>query len=193
VFTGSFGSPGSGAGQFGEAVGVAVNEATGDVYVLDKANDRVEIFNANGSKFEGEFNGSGLGLGILGSGQLLNEGRAAGSGGLPEEAPTGRFDEPEGIAIDNDPSSPSYGDVYVADTHGHAEGTGKVEQVIDKFSASGEYILGRSLITQTVLNSAKSVSGLSVMSRSTHMGTYGSRSITLALQNTKWRATLMGS
>ena len=139
VFTGSFGSPGSGPGQLGEPAGLAVNETTGDIYYLDKINNRVEIFNSTGSKFEGEFNGSGVGLGMLGSGQLLNEGKAAGSGGLPEEIPTGRFDEPVGIAVDNDLSSPSFGDVYVADTHGRAD---KIpgEEVVDKFSASGEYI-----------------------------------------------------
>jgi len=142
VFTGSFGSPGSGPGQLGEPAGLAVNEATGDIYYLDKTNNRVEIFNSTGSKFEGEFNGSGLGLGLLGSGQLLNEGKAAGSGGLPEELPTGRLNEPVGIAVDNDPSSPSFGDVYVADTNGHKGGpTFEDEQkVVDKFSGSGEYI-----------------------------------------------------
>jgi DNA-binding beta-propeller fold protein YncE len=145
MFTGSFASPGSGPGQLNEPAGVAVNEATGDVYVVDKANDRVEIFNKDGSKFEGEFNGSGLGLGIMGSGQLLNEGKAAGSGGLPDEVPSGRFDEPEEIAIDNDPNSPSFGDVYVADARGrvHKEKEGNFEDarmVIDKFSAGGEYI-----------------------------------------------------
>jgi hypothetical protein len=142
VFTGSFGSPSSGPGQLGEPAGIAVNEATGDVYVVDKANNRVEIFNKDGSKFEGEFNGSGLGLGNMGSGTLLNEGKAAGSGGLPEEVPSGRFDEPEWIAVDNDPSSPSFGDVYVADARGHKEG-GTLEEdreVVDKFSATGEYI-----------------------------------------------------
>jgi DNA-binding beta-propeller fold protein YncE len=143
VFTGSFGSPGSGAGQLGEPVGVAVNEATGDVYVLDKGNNRVEIFNSTGSKFEGEFNGSGLGLGILGSGTLLNEGKAAGSGGLADEVPSGRFDEPVGIAVDNDPSSTSFGDVYVADARGNKYGAGSFEvarMVVDKFNASGEYL-----------------------------------------------------
>jgi len=145
VFIGSFGAPGSGPGQLGESAGLAVNEATGDIYYLDKANNRVEIFNANGSKFEGEFNGSGLGIGTMGSGLLLDEGKPAGSGGLPEEVSSGRFNEPVGIAVDNDPGSPSFGDVYVADTHGHAHGTeigGHLEsqQVVDKFSASGEYI-----------------------------------------------------
>jgi DNA-binding beta-propeller fold protein YncE len=142
VFTGSFASPGSGPGQLGEPSGVAVNETTGDVYVVDKANNRVEIFNHDGSKFEGEFNGSGLGLGIMGSGQLLNEGKAAGTGGLPEEIPSGRFNGPEEIAIDNDPSSPSFGDVYVADAETQAivHNTQTRNPVVDKFSATGEYI-----------------------------------------------------
>ena len=137
VFTGSFGSPGSGAGQLGEPGGIAVNEATGDIYYLDKTNDRVEIFNSTGTMFEGEFNGSGLGLGMLGSGTLLNEGKAAGSGGLPEEVLRGRFDEPVGIAVDNDPSSPSHGDVYVADSRGNRDSE---KPVVDKFSSEGEYI-----------------------------------------------------
>ena len=154
LFTGSFGAPGSGPGQLGESAGLAVNEATGNIYYLDKANNRVEIFNANGSKFEGEFNGSGLGIGTMGSGLLLNEGKPAGSGGLPEEVSSGRFNEPAGIAIDNDPSSPSHGDVYVADTRGNMEGVRKAgetpeeertqgeeaRKVVDKFSANGEYI-----------------------------------------------------
>jgi len=155
VFTGSFGSPGSGPGQLGEPAGIAVNETTGDIYYLDKTNDRVEIFNSTGTKFEGEFNGSGLGLGMLGSGQLLNEGKAAGSGGLPEEVPTGKFGKPMGIAVDNDPSSPSFGDVYVADDEGNTpvikqkpgetpeeekQESEERRRVVDKFSASGEYI-----------------------------------------------------
>ncbi len=85
-------------------------------------------------KFEGEFNGSGL---------LVGEGMAAGSGGSVDEESTGRFSEPEGIAVDNDPSSPSAGDVYVVDT-GH---TGLNEhgelvpfRVVDKFSGTGKYL-----------------------------------------------------
>ena len=51
----SFGSEGSGNGQFKEPVGVAVNDSTelgdeqaGDVYVADKGNKRVEVFSAAG-------------------------------------------------------------------------------------------------------------------------------------------------
>jgi DNA-binding beta-propeller fold protein YncE len=108
----SFGEEGSAAGKLSGPRGVAVNESSGDIYVVDKGNDRVEYFNSTGA-YVGEFNGSG---------ENLAEGKAA---------PTGRFSEPEAIAIDNEAGSPSEGDVYVADS-GH--------NVIDKFSASGKYI-----------------------------------------------------
>ena len=121
-------------GGFAGPAGIAVNETTGDVYVVDKGNNRVEVFNAAGTKLEGEFNGSGS--------NVLVEGKPAGSGGLPGEVPTGRFDEPEGIAVDNDPASPSFGDVYVVDTKGHILGSSSEEErmMIDKFTAGGRYI-----------------------------------------------------
>src|SRR5215468_4405374 len=45
----SFGSTGSGAGQFQAPVGVAVNQSTGDVYVADSGNARVQKFDATGT------------------------------------------------------------------------------------------------------------------------------------------------
>jgi hypothetical protein len=123
---------------------VAVNEATGDVYVLDKgetpgAHGRVVVFNKTGV-FVSEFDGSGT----------LGEGTAAGSGTEPGEIPTGRFEAPEAIAVDNscvlrkrddaeltqkecEKQDPSNGDVYVADTGEH-------HRVIDKYSAEGKYL-----------------------------------------------------
>lgn len=89
TFSSSFGGPGSGPGQLSEPGGVAVNEETGDVYVVDRGNKRVEWFNLTGTKLEGEFNG--------------------------DETPGGSFYEPVGIAVDNDALSPSHGDVYVDD------------------------------------------------------------------------------
>ena len=113
VFGGSFAGKGTGAGQLSEPAGVAVNEASGDVYVVDRGNNRIEYFTSAGI-YVGEFNGSGANVAV--------EGKAA---------PTGRFSEPQGIAVDNDPSSASFGDVYVAD-EGH--------EVIDKYSSTGAYI-----------------------------------------------------
>ncbi len=132
-----------------EPGGVAVDEATRDVYVVDKGANRVVRFNKAG-EYQSEFNGSGTLLN--GKGEHF-EGKAAGSGGLPEEVPSGQFDEPEGIAVDNscaqrhlaEPTckeeDPSDGDVYVVDTKGHTHGSFEEERmVIDKFSASGAYI-----------------------------------------------------
>ncbi len=44
VFGSAFGAPGSGDGQFHAPTGVAVDESTGEVYVVDSGNERVEVF-----------------------------------------------------------------------------------------------------------------------------------------------------
>lgn len=48
VFEKSFGQEGTGPGEFEEPEGVAVSEATGDVYVADKENERVQRFSSEG-------------------------------------------------------------------------------------------------------------------------------------------------
>jgi hypothetical protein len=113
-FSKSFGSEGSGDGQLMHPGALAVNDETGDVYVIDQGNDRVEIFSATGA-YVGQFNGEG--------------------------SPTGRFswpyygndEQPGEIAVDNskNPLDPSAGDVYVVDT---------LHDVTDKFGASGVYL-----------------------------------------------------
>ena len=111
-FSFSFGSEGTSDGQLMRPGALAVNEATGDVYVIDRENGRVEIFDASGV-YVGQFNG--------------------------DAAPAGAFSWPSfapgSIAVDNssNPLDPSKGDVYVLDT-GHGEG------VVEKFSASGVYL-----------------------------------------------------
>ncbi len=119
VFASSFGRAGSGPGEFSEPAGVALNETTGDVYVVDEGNDRVEVFDEKGG-YLFEFNGSG--------GDPAVEGPGSPAGTYP-----GRFSKPAMIAVDDSTnlSDPSKGDVYVADT-----GNG----VIDKFSATGAYL-----------------------------------------------------
>jgi DNA-binding beta-propeller fold protein YncE len=124
------GRAGSGKGQFNEPHGVAVNEASEDFYVVDKGNDRVERFNAQG-EFLGQFDGSG---------SFEVEGVVK-SGAKP---PLGKLDQPETIAIDNacvsqklkeqacKENDHSSGDVYVQDGFNH--------KVVDKFSPTGEYI-----------------------------------------------------
>jgi hypothetical protein len=127
VFAGSFGSGGPGPGQFKEPGGVAVNgsmeplvqSAAGDVYVVDKGDNRVERFSSSGS-YLGQFDGSGT---------FEVEGKVA----TGAAAPTGQFTEPFLIAVDNSgsPLDPSNGDVYVVD-NGHG--------VIDKFTEIGAYV-----------------------------------------------------
>jgi hypothetical protein len=127
-FAGSFGSKGTAGGQFKEPVGVAVNDSTepgavaaGDIYVVDRGDNRVERFSSTGS-YLGKFNGSG---------SFEVEGKAE-SGSA---APTGQLSSPAQIAVDDSGKTvledPSVGDVYVADA-GHG--------VIDKFSSTGAYL-----------------------------------------------------
>jgi NHL repeat len=82
-----FGSTGSGPGQFGTASprGVAVNQASGDVYVVDGGNHRVQRFSADGV-FQSQIGGPGSGTG------------------------DGVFNNPFGVAID-----PSDGAIWVTD------------------------------------------------------------------------------
>jgi hypothetical protein len=99
-----FGSQGSGDGRFETPRGLAVNTATGDVYVVDDANHRVQRF-SSGGEFE-------LAFGSLG--------RTAGSA-------AGQFDNPQGIAIDQDT-----GHVFVTD---------RDNRRVQKFDADGNFLL----------------------------------------------------
>ena len=49
VFASSFGSTGEGLGQLNQPGAIAVNESTGDVYVADRANNRIDQFAADGT------------------------------------------------------------------------------------------------------------------------------------------------
>jgi hypothetical protein len=82
-----FGEAGSGNGQLSEPVGVAVDDASGKVYVADKGNNRVQEFDATG-KYLGQFDGS--------------------------ETPAGAFFGPAAIAVDNSAGA-AKGNIYVID------------------------------------------------------------------------------
>ncbi|HME02236.1 MAG TPA: hypothetical protein VKG38_04300, partial [Solirubrobacteraceae bacterium] len=123
----SFASPGSGAGQLRGPSGVAVSEATGEVYVSDTLNNRIEVFGPRG-----EF------IAVWGFGVANGENKAevcssSCKAGIPG-AGKGQLKGPTEIAVDNStsPTDPSRGDVYViADpTPEHAH--------VAKFSAGGE-------------------------------------------------------
>lgn len=133
----SFGTPGSGDGQLKEPSGIAVNEKTGDIYVVDSGNNRVVRFNAahefvstwgfgvKDGKKEFEICTSGCRAGIAGK----SKGALHGAGT---------------IAIDNS-SGPSAGDIYVEAVTPFEEEVGpktiETEYAqIDKFSPTGEIL-----------------------------------------------------
>ncbi len=142
--TATFGTAGSGSGQFKEPAGVAVNQESGDVYVVDRGDNRVERFSSAGA-YEAQFNGTEI------------DGAPAGAG----KAAPAKLSEPSGIAIDNachyqglsesecKTKDPSNGDVYVIDI-GH--------NVIDKFNEAGEYV-GQLSFTEWLLGVAVDSSG----------------------------------
>jgi DNA-binding beta-propeller fold protein YncE len=103
---------GEGSGQFFHPSGVAVNSSTGDVYVADRENDRVEEFEPVLNK----------------EGELVNEKYVKGFS-VPF---------PEGVAVDSSKGGPSEGDVYVV---GATKAAGKGENPQDlrlyKFSSTG--------------------------------------------------------
>jgi tripartite motif-containing protein 71 len=108
---------GSGAGQFADPVGVAT-DSSGDVYVADRENERIDEFSSSGSFIEafgwGVANGMSQPETCTSTCQRGLEGRGA-----------GQLYAPKGVAID-----PS-GHVYVADSG---------NERIDEFSAAGSFI-----------------------------------------------------
>ncbi len=117
-----------GSGDLSHPSGLAVNEESGDVYVLDSANNRVVVF---GPKHE-FLQAWGAGVGKSGGKhyETCTSECKAGTAGFGK----GQLDAPAAIAVDNSKTSPSHGDVYVVANH-----TAK-KAVLDKFSASGEYM-----------------------------------------------------
>jgi tripartite motif-containing protein 71 len=142
-FTSSFGSAGTGSGEFSNPSGVAVNEVTsgdvGDVYVVDKGNNRVEQFSSTGAfvlMFGKEVNKTKVEAAAPEAEQNVctaASGNACKAG--TEGSGPGEFSSPEGIAVDNSGSAgdPSDGDVYVVNTAGG-------DNTISKFNAEGAYL-----------------------------------------------------
>jgi sugar lactone lactonase YvrE len=110
AFSNSFAGPGAGNGQLENPQGIAVNDTTHNVYVVDQGNTRIEEFTSTGV-YIGQFappGGFGDGEGFM---PALNESQ---------------------IAIDDsgNPLDPSAGDVYVTDIP---------EKVVYKFNETGGY------------------------------------------------------
>ena len=121
-----FGHHGTLAGEFIEPNGIAVDQHNGDVFIVDSNNRRLEKFTEDG-RF------------LLAWGWGVADGRThalqrcvtrcfAAFDGVG----AGQLGFAEGVAVDSDLSSLSYGDVYVVDIGNYR---------VEKFSPSGEFLL----------------------------------------------------
>jgi hypothetical protein len=113
------GSSGSGAGQYREPGALAVDQSNGNVYLADQGNYRVDVFDSAGN-FLRAF-GWGVADGTSAEPQTCTTtcfpglpGRGAGQFSDINQFGAG-LGPAGGIAVDNDPASPSYRDVYVFD------------------------------------------------------------------------------
>jgi hypothetical protein len=123
-----FGGFGTRGGQFIEPNGIAVDQETGDAYVMDSNNERVEKFTRWGAF-------------LLAWGWGIADGKTAALQRCLPGAPcfagfngagAGEFGFAEGLAVDNDPRSLSHHDVYVDDIDSAR---------VEKFSATGRFLL----------------------------------------------------
>jgi hypothetical protein len=129
-----FGEKGSGAGQLLGPSGVAVNNDSsslfyGDVYVVERYNNRVSRFGGSGA-FQ-----LAWGWGVANGANELQTCMASCHAGPPEgaAADTGAIDYASAVAVDSDPLSSSSGDVYVGQYAGNER--------VEKFGPSGEFLL----------------------------------------------------
>ena len=110
------GSPGTGAGQFGEPKGITVS-ATGNVYVVDTNNNRVQELDKEGHFIRA------FGFGVSNGEAKFQTCTSSCQAGIAGSG-AGQFKEPKGITIDN-------GTLVVADS-----GNNRMEE----FKENGEYL-----------------------------------------------------
>jgi hypothetical protein len=121
-----FGSEGEGAGQLIEARGVAIEQESGNVYVVDRNNARIEKWSGEGVFVEAWGFGVENGEEKL---QACTPVTGCRSGTLGEQA--GQFSRPSGVAVDSSLGL-SHGDVYVVDADNNR---------VQKVGPDGEFIL----------------------------------------------------
>jgi hypothetical protein len=123
AFKSSFGAAGHGAGQLEltEHSAVAINLTSGDTYVADTGNHRIDEFSSAGS-FVRAFGADVGGAGVNVCTTTCAEGTST--------SEPGGFESPTFVAVDNS-SGPSKGDVYVADPAAKA---------VSKFTAAGTLV-----------------------------------------------------
>ncbi len=136
AFSGSFGKEGMGAGEMRSPQGVAVNQETGDIYVVDAGNNRVDRFTSAGTFVEAWGWGVKNGEKAFQTCTTTTKCQA----GLPGHG-KGQLHSAEAIAIDNNPKSPSHGDVYVEAVTPYVEGEKEFEEgIVDKFTKDGKLV-----------------------------------------------------
>jgi NHL repeat-containing protein len=123
IFDTSFGAPGAAAGQFAGPQGVGVNTSSGDVYVADSGNFRIEEFDQSGTFIRGWGWGVATGASAF---EICTSSCQAGLSG----SGAGQFTNPAFVAVDNS-SGASAGDVYVGDPGA---------DVVSKFDSAGNLI-----------------------------------------------------
>jgi hypothetical protein len=121
---------GEGAGQTSNPRGLAVDSSegqpsSGNLYVADRQNNRIDVFDSSGQFARAVGWGVTNGVSAL---QVCTTTCRAGIAG----AGAGQLDRPSGVAVDNDPSSSSFHDVYVLDLRNFR---------VDKYSPAGAFLL----------------------------------------------------
>jgi hypothetical protein len=122
----TIGSPGEGAGQTKSPQGLATDFETGDLYVADQGNNRIDVFKADGTFLRAFGWGVDTGASELQVCTTASKCQAGIAG-----AGAGQFSSPTWIAVDNDPASSSQHDVHVGTDNFH----------VQKFTPTGEFLL----------------------------------------------------
>ena len=144
VFAATFGTPGTGTGQFDQPIGLA-RDVAGSLYVTDALNHRVQKFTAGGAFItawgtygigDGQFN-TPIGVAVDAAGFVYVSDtynnrieKFDGNGGFVAKWGTagpgnGEFNHPRGVAVDGS------GNVYVTDYNNHR---------VQKFTGAGAFV-----------------------------------------------------
>jgi NHL repeat len=126
------GTPGTGAGQVDDPHALAVDTTDGLLYVADSKNNRIDVFDADTGAFIRAF-GWGVADGTTNALQVCTASCFKGIAGTG----AGQFDSPQGLAVDNNPASPAFHDVYVYDS---AFVGGNPFPRVQRFTAAGSFV-----------------------------------------------------
>jgi DNA-binding beta-propeller fold protein YncE len=121
---------GSGAGQCENPQNITLDATAQRLYVADQGNNRIDVFNSATGAFVKAF-----GYGVSTGNAALETCKSICGPGIAGEA-AGQFANPWGVAVDNDPASASYHDLYVAEL-GVGEQHPRVQK-LDPLAGPGE-------------------------------------------------------